>query len=160
MLLVAFLLAIFLTQNVFFIAEINGSSMSPTLEDGDRCIAVCLHGEKREHPDYGIYFAYSEVLDENICKRVIGVEGDTLKFIDGNLFRNGEEIEEPYVMFIDYYQGTFVIPAGKVFLAGDNRAKSLDSRLWDDPFVDVKDLRGKAVFQVSPLWKIRSLKEV
>lgn len=148
-------LTFYITRNICFVAEIRGNSMAPTFSDGDKCLALRLHSEKIE---YGIYVAYCPELDEDICKRLIGIEGDTIEFRDGIIYRNGVRLDDSYVKYNEIYQGTFTVPKGKVFLVGDNRSDSWDSRYWDDPYLDESNLIGKLVFQLNPLWKLGIVK--
>jgi signal peptidase I len=84
-------------------------------------------------------------------KRVIAVAGDTVSVdsVAQAVLVNGKKIDEPYARWTlgGVLEGNFAqvtVPEGKVFLLGDNRDNSRDSRFWSDPFVDVKDIKGKA----------------
>jgi signal peptidase I len=85
-------------------------------------------------------------------KRVVGLGGDVLVVRDAVLFVNGERVAEPYVdhTLIDgYYSSTFTVPEGSVFVLGDNRGNSLDSRDYGP--VDGSDLTGRVLLRIWPL---------
>lgn len=85
--------------------------------------------------------------EENLVKRVIGVEGDIVELEGSQVFVNGELLYEPYAQWGGYAQEvplTFLIPEGSLFVLGDNRANSFDSRFWEDPFVAIEQVVGKA----------------
>ncbi len=91
--------------------------------------------------------------NENLwIKRVIGKEGDTIEFKDGNVYRNGEKLEEPYTSEPIYGQfETVVVPEDHVYVLGDNRNKSSDSRLIGA--VPLENIRGTVLFRYYPFDK-------
>ena len=101
-----------------------------------------------------IMMFYSQEYDEILVKRVIGLPGQTVTFRDGSVLVDGETLEESYLPAgTETWPGTsgdtFTVPEGCVFLMGDNRGNSLDSRYWENPFIPLSDLRGKALAAVS-----------
>ena len=86
--------------------------------------------------------------------------GDTIHidFQNGIVYRNGEALDEPYTAEPTYlYESVdfpVTVPEGCLFVMGDNRNNSKDSRDTDIGFVDVRDVLGKVVFRLSPLNKI------
>ena len=125
--------------------------MMDTLYGGDRLI-LC---PALSSPDRGDIVVINRYTDEPLVKRVIGVAGDTVE-IDEEQHKvrlNGELLDEPYVDFpTPAYDmtGAVVIPEGYVFVMGDHRDNSHDSR-WDDigP-VPVGDILGRAVLRIWP----------
>lgn len=136
-------------------------SMLPTLLDGDYMLAnkfifgVKLPFSEKRHfvlrmPQRGeiIIFQSPTKPRRALVKRVIGVEGDIIKGENKQIFVNGDLIEEPYVQHIDNsFQdgrdsfGHYRVPEGKIFVLGDNRDDSIDSRTWG--YADIKDVEGK-----------------
>jgi signal peptidase I len=107
---------------------------------------------------------HSELEDEsgvkkNLIKRVIGLPGDMIGIHDGSVYRNGKELVEPYTR--DGYTNGFMeetmVPEGKLFLMGDNRQESTDSRSSDVGFVSQSTLVGKAVFRLFPFGDIGTI---
>lgn len=99
-----------------------------------------------EKPQRGDIISFNK--DGSIyCKRIVAIEGDVVSFEEGYLYINAEKIEEDYLMIKDTLcEDTFTVPDGCVFVLGDNRFYSYDSRFWENPFVDVDYINGKCVF--------------
>ena len=133
------------------IVGVDGESMNNTLMNGDRLILSVLPYT----PERGDIVVISRRNQEPLIKRVIGVAGDTIE-IDEELHRvklNGELLDEPYVDFptLAYdLSGKVVVPEGMVFVMGDHRDDSHDSRWADIGPVPVEDILGRAVMRVWP----------
>lgn len=85
----------------------------------------------------------------NIIKRVVGLPGETVEVRGTKVYINGQPLEEPYARWDQggLLEGNFgprTIPENHVFLLGDNRDHSRDSRFWDNPFLDIKYIKGRA----------------
>ena len=97
-----------------------------------------------------IVFPFPENPKLDYIKRVIGVPGDTIEIRNKQLYRNGELVEEDYIQHTDPFVDAtrrdnmpqVTVPEGKLFVMGDNRDDSMDSRFWQ--FVDKKKVWGKA----------------
>jgi signal peptidase I len=89
---------------------------------------------------------------KNLIKRVIAVEGDTVEIHDGVVYVNDEALEEPYTKegYTDGQMPEITVPQDDLFLLGDNRQKSKDSRDPSVGFINKDKLVGKAVFRVFP----------
>ncbi len=129
-LLGAALLCLFVIRSFLFtVARVEGDSMARTLENGDRLLVTVidlkLTGPKRGDV---VTCRYPGRFDLYV-KRVVGLEGDVVELRRGRLFVNGERVVEPYVTHsLRSYFGPVKVGEGHVFVLGDNRADSLDSR--------------------------------
>lgn len=86
----------------------------------------------------------------HIIKRVVGLAGDTVEVREAQVLINEKPLQEDYSQWVEggSFEGNFgpvVVPAGRILLLGDNRDQSRDSRFWEDPFLDVRRVKGKAV---------------
>jgi signal peptidase I len=101
-----------------------------------------------------IVFKSPEDPTKDFIKRVVATEGDTIQMISKKVYINGRSVSEPYVQYIDHSIklghfeprddfGPYLVPKGKLFMMGDNRDNSSDSRVWG--YVDVKQVKGKAL---------------
>jgi len=129
--------------------RVDGESMLPTLQDGERLLISSLPYE----PAYGdiiIIDQYTEY-GEPLVKRVIGIGGDTIDidFQAGVVYRNGEPLDEPYTAEPTYLQESVTfpvtVPQGCLFVMGDNRNHSTDSRDTRVGFIDVRDVLGRVL---------------
>ena len=111
-----------------------------------------------------IIISHATRMDESIIKRVIAVGGDTvdIDFYKGTVSVNGQVLDEPYVNTPTNlsYDMTFpvTVPDGKLFVLGDNRNDSLDSRSTDIGFINENKVLGKVVFRFYPFDKIEIIK--
>lgn len=85
----------------------------------------------------------------NIIKRVVGLPGDIVEVRGTQVYINNQPYDEPYARWVDggIPEGNFgpvKVPEGRVFLMGDNRDRSRDSRFWTDPFLDIRRVKGRA----------------
>ena len=150
--LVAMLLLVLLFTFVFRVATVVGGSMEPTLHTQERLILTTHFYE----PTFGDIVVIDRYTQEPLIKRVIGVAGDTIRIdnVKGIVYRNGEALVENYVSgptSPKELKGEIVVPEGHLFVLGDNRNVSKDSRSVEIGFVDTEDVVGKAVLRVWPL---------
>ena len=136
---------------VFRAVGVSGTSMVPTLSDGDWLAITGITADLR----HGDIVVVTQPWNRNIpiIKRVIGLPGDTI-FIDfenGIVYRNGEMLSEPYIAepTHKYYDVEFplTVPEGKIFAMGDNRNDSLDSRSSQIGLIDERYVLGRAFFR-------------
>ena len=155
-LIITALVVLVLFRGVFNLAYVPTSSMEPTLPVKSLFLSLRLPWLAADpEPDQGdIMMFYSQEYDQILVKRVIGLPGQTVTFAGGAVFIDGALLEEDYLPAgTETWPGTsgssFTVPEGTVLLMGDNRGNSLDSRYWENPFIPLSDLRGKALVAVS-----------
>lgn len=150
------LAAVFILTTFFFKHSIvDGGSMENTLHHEEHLIiSDFLYTPKRG--DVVVFQDYSTGYKNALVKRVIAIEGDTVKVdANGNVTVNGEELFEEYV----YVDGAFpsgyigrecVVPKGEVFVLGDHRNASSDSVSFADPTISVDSILGKVLLRIYP----------
>lgn len=144
----------------FRVVGVDGESMMPTLNNMD-WLAVQAINSTIERGDI-VVITQPNITNEPLIKRVIAVGGDTLdiNFMTGEVKVNGEVIDEPYIMAPTHNQGDFNkpirIPEGYLFVMGDNRNKSLDSRFSTIGVIDERYVLGVANIRLFPFgeWEI------
>ncbi|MGL4849361.1 MAG: signal peptidase I [Clostridium sp.] len=155
--LIALAIAFLINKFLIFKVKIPSGSMEPTLNVGDRLLVTRVY-EPQNLKEGDIVVFYSQELGKVLIKRLIGLPGDTIKIVEGNVYVNGKEIDQSYVKYpMSTYQ-EFHVPEGEYFFLGDNRANSYDSRFWKDPYIQAKEIMGKAVFRIYPFDNIGFLK--
>ncbi len=142
----------------FRIIMVNGSSMAPTLSPSDRLV-VWAAGYTPERGDVIVVDGYIDY-GKPLVKRIIAMGGDTvdIDFANGVVSVNGQILEEPYIAEPTHnsYDVSFplTVPEGTVFVMGDNRNASNDSRSTAIGCIDERDIMGKVVFRFSPVDRI------
>lgn len=139
---------------------VRGDSMYSTLEEGDYLI-INRMAYKFKEPEHGDIIVFESDLQQDdgsnkdLVKRVIGVGGDTVKIENSKVYVNGKELDEPYI-HDEITEGDVdtVVPEGSVFVLGDNREISLDSRYDSVGFVNESDILGKVFVRLYPFNKI------
>ena len=141
-LLIAFGLAALIRVFLFTPIVVDGISMMPTLEDGDRMIVNKI-GYTIGEPDRFDIVVFHAPEQKDYIKRIIGLPGDKVEYRDDILYINGEPLEEPYLnqykeevadspftedFTLEGKLNSEVVPKDHVFVLGDNRRKSKDSR--------------------------------
>ena len=140
--------------------------MYSTLEEGDYLI-INRMSYKFKEPNHGDVIVFETDLkqddgsNKDIVKRVIGVSGDHVKIENAKVYVNDEEISEPYI-HNEVTEGDIdtIVPDGTVFVLGDNREISLDSRYDSVGFVDDSQILGKVVIRLYPFNKIGLIEKI
>jgi signal peptidase I len=167
--LIAIIIAMFIRTFIIQAFKIPSGSMLETLQIGDQILVnKFIYGVKIPFTDGRILvpvknpqrddivvFKYPEDPSKDFIKRVVGIGGDTIEIINKQVYVNGSLVEgKPYAVHKDdiVYPGMrtprdnlmkITVPENKLFVMGDNRDNSHDSRFWG--FVDLKAVRGKAL---------------
>ena len=153
----ALVIAILLFTFVGRTITVVGSSMVPTLEDGDLLIVSRLFYQ----PEYGdiVVLRKESFKQEPIVKRVIATAGQTvdIDFVEGIVYVDGVELDEPYINAQTHEPEDFTepvtVPEGCIFVMGDNRNRSTDSRYAAIGCVDLRYVIGKALIRLAPVTK-------
>lgn len=158
---IAIISAVFIIVFVFETVSVDGQSMSPTLSHKDRLIIekISYYIRKPKVNDI-VVIKYPADTREKYIKRVVAVAGDKVKIDDNRLFINGIEKDEPYIKeeIIKGYYNEAVVPENTIFVLGDNRNNSRDSRSNDVGFVNTKLVVGKAALRIYPFNKIERIR--
>ena len=136
--------------------RVDGFSMKPTLQDGE-FVLVNRMAYRIGEPKRGDIIVFHFPLDpgsQDLIKRIIGLSGDRIAVANGVVSVNGQPLNEPYIAAPPLYNGEWVVPAGDLFVLGDNRNDSSDSHSWG--MLPKGEIVGKAVFIYWPFpeWKL------
>ena len=122
--------------------------MQPSLTPGDLIIAeTFIYSDASPKKRDIIVFRYPPNPNQKYVKRVIGTSGDIIKIENHRLWLNAVEIKEPYAQHLSSKApktGVWTVPEGQLFVLGDNRDNSADSRFWG--FVSVDEVIGKVAY--------------
>lgn len=158
--IVAMVLAVIIAAGIrtflFVPYEVHGASMEPTLQ-GDELLIVNKLIYRFDQPEYGDIIVFHTSEKRDFIKRVIGLPGDQIAIKDGKVFRNGEELEEPYIyepMNINMKEEV-TVPEGHIYVMGDNRNNSKDSRRIGPVKIDA--VVGRADLVIWPLDRMHLL---
>lgn len=148
--LVLFVAINFLTARI----RVDGSSMEPNFHDGDYVIVNRLAYQLGDiQRGDVIVFPYPLDPEDDYIKRVIGLPGDHVAIYGSVVYVNGQPLTEPYIA--DQARSDLaelIVPEGYVYVMGDNRNQSSDSRSWGP--LNIEDIIGKAVFRYWPITTI------
>ncbi|WP_251029215.1 MULTISPECIES: signal peptidase I [unclassified Bacillus (in: firmicutes)] len=169
--LIAVILAFLIRTYIFAPIVVDGESMMPTLQDHER-IVLTKFGTDIDNIDRFDIVVFHATVDKDYIKRVIGLPGDHIEYKDDTLYINGKAYEEPY---LDKYKnqmtsgvpltesfkleditGSMTVPEDQLFLMGDNRQNSLDSR--EIGTISVDEIVGKANLVYWPINEIKIVK--
>lgn len=164
---IAVIIAVVIRSFIFTNYVVEGESMMPTLQNANRLIVskIQYHITQPKRFDIIIFHATPT---EDYVKRVIGLPGDTVQYKNDMLYINGKKVDEPYLKpykskllpgedltqdfslkTLKSTNGVARVPKGKLFVMGDNRQNSVDSRIFG--FVDESQIVGKVDLRYWPL---------
>jgi len=164
--IIAILIAFFIRTFILQAFKIPSGSMKPTLQIGDHILVnKFIYGVKIPYfrnmlipfrdPKRGdiVVFIYPEDRSKDFIKRVVGISGDTIEIRNKTIYLNGLPYKDNFGVYLETFIipgsiqprdnfGPVTVPPKSVFVMGDNRDQSYDSRFWG--FVELKDVMGKA----------------
>lgn len=165
-LVISIVLVVILFSFIFRVVTVNGNSMLPNYQQGDRLIVSAINAEVKQ----GDVVVIVDTLDNPIIKRVIATEGQEINIDNetGAVFVDGKELDNSVygvsngITFTDdtmleSMEFPQVVPDNCVFVLGDNRVISEDSRYVDVGMVDTKKIIGTSIFRIFPFNKIGSV---
>lgn len=150
----ALIICIIVFVFIFRIVDVSGDSMNPTLLNGDKLVVSDVFYTPKQGDI--VIFRKDEYKAEALVKRVIATEGQTIEidFDRGRVYVDGELLDEPYIAEPTHnqlnFQGPQTVPEGCVFVMGDNRNASSDSRRAQIGMVDERLIVGKVLLRVFP----------
>ncbi|WP_294156930.1 signal peptidase I [uncultured Selenomonas sp.] len=156
---VAVVLAFLIRQFIVELYIVDGPSMRPTLQSQERLVVNKFIYSLRA-PEKGeiLVFKYPRDQSRDFIKRVIATPGDTIEIKDGRVYVNDQMLNEGYILEktrSEYPKAT--VPDGTVFVMGDNRNNSEDSRFADVGFVPYSLIKGKAILVFWPFSQFKTL---
>ncbi|TCW36566.1 signal peptidase I [Laceyella sacchari] len=131
--------------------DVHGASMEPTLMNDEKII-VNKWSYRMHEPVYGDIVVFHAEEGRDFIKRVIGLPGDRIEIKNGKVYRNGKMLNEPYIQGMTYTRDdarTIVVPKGSLYVLGDNRENSRDSR--DLGAIPLSRVVGRADVVVLPI---------
>lgn len=153
--IIAFVITTFIRPTL-----VKGESMSPTLHNNNYLIIdkISYMMHKPEKDDIVVFKSHLKNTDgkeKDLIKRIIAVEGDEIEIDDGEIYVNGEKLEEGYTNG-SYTSGEVKvkIPLNQVFVMGDNREVSVDSRDPSVGTINIDTIKGKVLIRLFPFDKI------
>lgn len=158
--IIAVIVAFFITNFVIVNAVVPTGSMKNTIMPQDRLIAFRLSYLFSE-PQRGDIIVFKAPDDESTLyvKRIIGLPGETVNIVDGKVYINDslEPLEDSYIMEpMEGSFGPYTVPQNSYFMMGDNRNDSQDSRYWEHTFLPEENILGKVIIKyypkIQPLW--------
>lgn len=158
---------------IFTPVVVDGASMMPTYESGDRVIVNIIGKQISDFERFDV-IVFEAKEDINYIKRIIGLPGDHIAYKDDVLYINGNAMDEPYLntnkeklldsgtltqdLTLESLTGLTVIPDGYLFVLGDNRRNSNDSRKPSVGLIPMEKVLGKTNIRIYPLENIGIVK--
>ncbi len=153
--LLALFLIVFLVFRFYLYPwfTVRQTSMLETLHNGDVVVVSRIYALQRDFKRGDIIVFYlgdrKNGEGEYLVKRIIGLPGETVEIHDGIVYINGHAIKEPYIVHKDHANfGPYIVPKGKLFVLGDNRPASRDSRFFGA--ISEDSVVGRVVMRIYP----------
>ncbi|MFJ7949932.1 signal peptidase I [Lysinibacillus sp. NPDC096418] len=159
---------------IFSPVMVDGASMMPTFEDGDKVIVNKIGPKIADYKRFDVV-VFEVAENKHYIKRIIGLPGDNITYKDDVLFVNGDAYEEPYLatfkealvdtgdftydFTLEEQLGEMTVPEGHFFVLGDNRRNSIDSRESAVGFIDENKVLGTADFVIWPFQNLGGIKD-
>lgn len=148
--------AVLISTMIMPVLRVTGTSMNPTLNNDE--VLVCSKLSEIKKGDIAAFYYNNKVL----LKRVIGTSGDIIDITEeGTVSVNGEVLDEPYISEAAFgecdIELPYQVPENRIFVMGDHRAVSIDSRSSSVGCIADENIIGKVIMVVYPLKNIRSL---
>lgn len=128
--------ALIVITRLFFVdyKKVSGVSMLNTLQEGD----IVLFNKTKKN--YSRYDVVAVIKDDYVIKRIIGLPGETIECKGGIVYINDVPIKENYILGVTSDFEKIIIPDDEYYILGDNREKSVDSRLYGT--ISIRDIKG------------------
>ena len=160
--LIVFVIAYLLGHFVYINARIPSGSMEQTIMTGDRVFGNRLAYKTKDPERFDIViFEYPDDPSQLFVKRVIGLPGETVNIVDGKVYINDSEepLDDSFCPEVPEGSfGPYEVPEGSYFMLGDNRNHSMDSRYWQNTFVEKDAILAQVAVRYWPLNKMGTVK--
>jgi signal peptidase I len=153
---------------IFFIRPtvVYGPSMEPSYYDREYLLIskAYVYAKGIDHSDVVVFKTHLKMDsggEKNLIKRVIGIQGDRIEIKDGSVYVNDQKIIENYTdesQTIDFGTSKWVVGEGEIFVLGDNRDNSKDSRFEEVGLIKKSAVMGKVIFRILPLNRAGTIK--
>lgn len=152
--LIALAIVLLLSKFVFILVFVPTGSMGDAILPGD-ILYISRIFDKGDLQRGDIFVFKSDELKELLVKRLIGLPDETVEVkSDGSVYVDGDKLDEPYAVECQSKGKVFVVPENSYFFLGDCRPISSDARYWENPYITVDKIIGRAVFRLFPISRI------